>query len=730
MLAVGFPWVQLLLDEADPRNAILRWLRSVLLVPGWQPSLARDHFSAVADWRSAIACAGLLLGCYLLPPRVLPRVAPGLMRWTAALGTGVLIGLLAVLPSWFATMALLDLGQRGDSVLIDLLVRTVAFGALLGLAAGALYPPDTANRSADAPRAARPFRLPGRSAQMPTPAPPAVGSTPGDVTRYLCAAAYRDPLFTRGVIEDLLGDELGAVATSPGLDLVPVARHCLTARELHHRRDRRLAAVLAVLLLVAPAWLFISVLALITLNGAAAARGIRRVPAPRGRARTGTTTLVVRICALTVVVLAEALLAAIGLGAAGPNGPWQWVLGTYLYGIPAVLAMLGGLGYAYLTVLRHESDVDARLRSTLRRPVFDPAAKPKPAPAAPWAEDRLTTVAEAQSGNVTVYSGYTPFIGFSAAQTTWSLTIPLLPARPEDTVTEFDTWEILGAIRSRLASLTDAATEGGIGGLLLEDRVFVDGSTLHGDQRFLDGTPFAPLTQLGPEELREAANHPTGAVRHYLAAHLPLWGDDVVPSMFLHLSTAGRTLHLQCETHVLGPVLPDYHAVDNLPAGLSDEHRRGLLLAALGAVGGAVRGALPGEWRYLTARQRRNKRLLRDHAALRHDPAFDYGARLSIRESVVAPTYQNYFQVVDAVRTLASLNRHTLAAVREFLDAHQADTTDFRSQQQTILNHGILQQGGVSIVGNQAVGTAAQAVTTGAGETPPTVDIAKSPTKS
>lgn len=34
-----------------------------------------------------------------------------------------------------------------------------------------------------------------------------VGSAPGDVTRYLCAAAYVDEDFADRVVEDLLADE-------------------------------------------------------------------------------------------------------------------------------------------------------------------------------------------------------------------------------------------------------------------------------------------------------------------------------------------------------------------------------------------------------------------------------------------------------------------------------------------------------------------------------------------
>lgn len=98
--------------------------------------------------------------------------------------------------------------------------------------------------------------------------------------------------------------------------------------------------------------------------------------------------------------------------------------------------------------------------------------------------------------------------------------------------------------------------------------------------------------------------------------------------------------------------------------------------------------------------------------ALEQDPVYDFGARLSVRQLAVSPNYQNYFQVVDAARITSLVERHTLAAIREFLDTRGYDITDFRAQQQTILNQGLIQQGGMSIIGNQAIGKGANATQT------------------
>ncbi len=255
--------------------------------------------------------------------------------------------------------------------------------------------------------------------------------------------------------------------------------------------------------------------------------------------------------------------------------------------------------------------------------------------------------------------------------------------------------------------------------LEVEDRVFVSGTQLAEDRRLLPALVKAPTTRLSDAAVREIALDPQGTPRHCLAAHLPLWGGAVVPSQLLHIAVVGKTLHLHCDRHVLTPLRPDLRGVDLLPASLTPAHRAGLLLTALRRSGAALFGApraVVGDALREWGRPRRRRR---ERAAAQTDPAFDRGARLSVREHAMSAEYLDHFQRVDAERAFAALDRHALAAVRDFLDERGVDTTDFRTQTQTILNHGVLQTGGVSVVGNQAVGQAAQATAHNATATAP-----------
>ncbi|UQS29349.1 hypothetical protein J5J01_20630 [Streptomyces fradiae] len=723
LAVVGSPWVRdLLIGAWTDEGGLLGTVYRALLAPGWVLWPGSGPFSDTADLRGLTAFAALLAGVLVLVPRLVGR-APGRsgVRLAAAVGTGVLVSLAAAPLSWLVVFTFDPYAEvvYGRYAFGAFLVDGLVFGLLLGLVIAAVYGP----AGAAGPRAGRRARAPSPTSEgstaMADDAPAAggvaasvaTGTEPGDATRYLCAAAYTDPVFARQVVDRLLGDRLGAVAVSPGVDLVPVARHSLTARRLRRERDRRLAAAYGAIALFGPLWLLL-VWPALSLLGRASRVG-EPYAAERGRhlPRMSRWRLAATGCCLPA---GGAALGA-ALSSLPLPGAVRWLLGCYWYGVPALLAAVAGAALALRAVLDEEADVDARMRGALRRGAFDPEGLPRPGAVEPWAAGRIAAVADAQRGNVHCHSGFSPFVGYGRRESAWTLTVPLLPAESARGVAAFDAWAVVARLRRRLVETADAlpsATGADPRGArpVVEDRVFVSGRELSGDGRLLPDPLRPPATRLPEEAVRQVVLRPDGTARHYLVSHVPLWGGEVVPSHLLHVAVADGALHLRCERYLLGPVRRDLHAVDLLPpASLMGRDRGALLSGALRRTGGALWRA---PWSCLAdalAEYRRPRRLRAETRAAREDPAFDRGARFSVREYAQGPEYFHHFQPVDARHTLDALDRHALAAVRDFLDEHGVDTADFRAQSQTILNHGVLQTGGVSVVGNQAVGTGAQA---------------------
>ncbi|MEV2201407.1 hypothetical protein AB0E11_15660 [Streptomyces fradiae] len=724
LAVVGSPWVRdLLIGAWTDEGGLLGTVYRALLAPGWVLWPGSGPFSDTADLRGLTAFAALLAGVLVLVPRLVGR-APGRsgVRLAAAVGTGVLVSLAAAPLSWLVVFTFDPYAEvvYGRYAFGAFLVDGLVFGLLLGLVIAAVYGP----AGAAGPRAGRRARAPSPTSEgstaMADDAPAAggvaasvaTGTEPGDATRYLCAAAYTDPVFARQVVDRLLGDRLGAVAVSPGVDLVPVARHSLTARRLRRERDRRLAAAYGAIALFGPLWLLL-VWPALSLLGRASRVG-EPYAAERGRhlPRMSRWRLAATGCCLPA---GGAALGA-ALSSLPLPGAVRWLLGCYWYGVPALLAAVAGAALALRAVLDEEADVDARMRGALRRGAFDPEGLPRPGAVEPWAAGRIAAVADAQRGNVHCHSGFSPFVGYGRRESAWTLTVPLLPAESARGVAAFDAWAVVARLRRRLVETADAlpsatgADPRGGARPVVEDRVFVSGRELSGDGRLLPDPLRPPATRLPEEAVRQVVLRPDGTARHYLVSHVPLWGGEVVPSHLLHVAVADGALHLRCERYLLGPVRRDLHAVDLLPpASLMGRDRGALLSGALRRTGGALWRA---PWSCLAdalAEYRRPRRLRAETRAAREDPAFDRGARFSVREYAQGPEYFHHFQPVDARHTLDALDRHALAAVRDFLDEHGVDTADFRAQSQTILNHGVLQTGGVSVVGNQAVGTGAQA---------------------
>ncbi|AXI80942.1 hypothetical protein [Peterkaempfera bronchialis] len=744
VVAVGSPWSQSRLADLDPEGEsapgwVVRWLaHGILWTPAWQLSATGPVGRTWAETGAqAAVVVGILVGIAVLLPRVRGSVVSGGARTAATVGACVLTVVPAGALGW-AVLRLFgpDYPGMGEALVVRL-EHAAWFGLLLGLV-GAVLLADSGGPHT--PAAWRPTATKGRGmgrgigmgrrgrmAGMGTPLPQleaqaTTGTAPGDVTRYLCAAAYTDEVFARRVVEEVLADEFSAVAPSVGVDLEAVARHCLAARELRNRRDLRLAAASAAVLLFGPLWLPLGALAV---NAAArmAARESDR-SSTRGDSGQAGVAALGRAGVLLALLLLLGAFAGAGLSSVPMPAVLRWLTGSYLLGLPALLVLCAATASALRVLVDHTFTIDRLLRTSLRREVFSAADAPAPAARKTWVTERLAAVRRAQDGNVTVYSGYTPYIGFAAAQSSWSLAVPILPPAapgglggPRDDVTDFTVVDLLDHLRTRLRDIADRhgalpLPEGGArtAELLVEDRVFVNGATLADDDRFFEEDQVIPCARIAPEMVSDIALHPDGTARHHLGVHVPLWGGEVVPSVLLHLSATEQTLHLRCGTHVVGPVPAAYRTVDRLPARSTPQWRRRLLVQALGQAGGALLAALPAAWRHARFEARQARRALRDLRALQQDPAFDYGARYSIRELALSTEYHNYFQVVDGARVIAAVERHVLAGVRDFLEEHGVDTADFRAQQQTILNQGVIQQGGVSVVGNQAVGQGASAI--------------------
>ncbi len=317
-------------------------------------------------------------------------------------------------------------------------------------------------------------------------------------------------------------------------------------------------------------------------------------------------------------------------------------------------------------------------------------------------EGRLAEMVSVGEGNVGVYGSFSPFIGSGVSLDAWSFALDVDRAAEGRQVEPFSVLDIHRRTEADLRRLE-------LAGMSVDNRVFVDGRDVRGDQRFLAHELGRPVTRVDEALLSSLMVFPEDRARPYLCLRVAGWRGQLVLSTFLRFALSGNKLFVELSHSLLAPVLDAYQEVDRLLprptprqfARLAVKALRGLpravllspysvVVAAFGPLTAQVRGA----------RQRRE---------ITSGLRFNYGATTSPREAAADPRYQRYFQQLDKELYSKVVERQILRSVTDFLDEKGVDTGELRERQTTIMNNGVYVAGGSLTVDSLAVGKRAKA---------------------
>jgi hypothetical protein len=309
---------------------------------------------------------------------------------------------------------------------------------------------------------------------------------------------------------------------------------------------------------------------------------------------------------------------------------------------------------------------------------------------------RMREIDEAQSGNVTAYSGFTPFVGVGGECVAWSFPINVAHGRESiGGVVEpkpFTVSTLYEHLTTRLEALA-------IPGLEIEDRLYADGRRLRDDPRLLPDPFGRPSTRIDPADLHESIGAEGETARHYKVVHVVAWGGELVLSMHFRVLRADRGLFVEVSNYLLAPLYDGCHAVDRIHPTPDWRDNLRLLRDSVAATpllwvkapGAVLRAATGPVRRWRTARRIRRQ--------LRADPLFDRGAMESVRHLQRAGAYRQYFQKLD----------WELDAIVDFLDEHDIDTSELKQRGATVLNNGVMVTGGSFTAGSVAAGSKSRA---------------------
>ncbi|WP_042374931.1 hypothetical protein [Streptacidiphilus neutrinimicus] len=538
-------------------------------------------------------------------------------------------------------------------------------------------------------------------------------------TRYLCAGTHLDEGFARAVIREIEEEHHRAPAPSHGVNIMIVHQHARRAVQRLSLRDRRLATCLLVSFLLQPA----ATLVFWPIAAMAGGDGVRSLDPRSSRIAAGTGSR--PGSARRRVILGAVMRAVVMLAAA-------WLVTGVVQILPAPLVYLPGQVLALLLLVVALVVVPWLVCWQERTEAWQTVSRELTAEGFSATHPRTADGAPLTDGNITVYSGYSPFVGTGVERQTWSLTMHLAPARGltgtvpaqarrEPWTVPISADDLVEGLASRLTALGAAApgATDGIANLRVTEKLFVNGTELR--QPWVRGSGLTdavlpdekrpPVTEVPDPLVHAHRGRDHGPVRHCLRVEVTAWGADLVLSLFVQVVLSGGLLSLSTTTLLLPPVRAAYRVADSV---LERGARAGSSATATGTlptIGGddtepviaaqslkaglkdlaAAPTAVYRELREPGRRTRRNEDLLR---AIAEDRTFDYGARLSLRELAADSLYRNYFQRADVTRISQQLDMRLVDYLAQILEANGLDTTELDDSRAQLLNAGVIITGG------------------------------------
>ncbi|MGP8304347.1 zinc ribbon domain-containing protein [Streptomyces inhibens] len=363
---------------------------------------------------------------------------------------------------------------------------------------------------------------------------------------------------------------------------------------------------------------------------------------------------------------------------------------VFTFWVGSSSATLLMLFFAWVTVFSFElSTKYGRHLQSLRPDQFDPAAAPPPLN--PQIAAGLQQIDRYANGNVTTYSGYSPFIGYGNELESWSLAFDVTTSSGAGvTARDFDVTDLYAHIAQRVGALSLPCLE-------IEERLFVDGATLLGDTRFLPNPLDRPVASVTADRMDELKRTPEEGARPYLVVHSTGWGGELVTSLFLRFFRSDSNLSVEAVQTVLCPLLDRYRIIDTLMPRppvrdffeLFAQTLVSTLFVLLASPVRAVAGFSPDYW--LSWRLRRQYKLI---TQLRR---FDYGARQSVRQRAADSKHHRYFQKADSGMVLKTVEKRVLDALVEFATARGIDVSELVQRQEIIINNGIIATQGAKV---------------------------------
>ncbi len=313
--------------------------------------------------------------------------------------------------------------------------------------------------------------------------------------------------------------------------------------------------------------------------------------------------------------------------------------------------------------------------------------------------------------NFFVFGAFSPFVGAGQDLGGWSVVIALDRPRKDfgdpAKIRPFHTKEVYDAIDLALDELK-------VPDIDKRDMFFARGTDLRGNRDLLPDIYGRPVQNLPPGVTVNYIYRDDEKVRHYRCYRILDWGGELALSYYLRCSCRGNTLFVETKRLILTPLASAYRKVDSMTP-MDTSQTIGAAMAAI--VAGPVLALVSPFWVLLKIEEKLGELFSawkdrKRRKMIKKTPLFNYGAVTSLRQTLSSGEYGHYFQMMDGDLYNKLFEHGVLDSLVEFLDAHGLDTSELKERQTTILNNGVMVQGGDVKAESLAVGAGARALKT------------------
>lgn len=311
--------------------------------------------------------------------------------------------------------------------------------------------------------------------------------------------------------------------------------------------------------------------------------------------------------------------------------------------------------------------------------------------------------------NLIIYSGFVPFVGAGIDLGGWSFAVDI--SRPkQDMHTHADVMRF--TLEELYSELDSSLEELSIAGLYCSDALFVSGTDIRDEKWILPDICSSPISKVDLNIINRFIGTNDPRIRHFRCVRIHDSTNQLIASYFIRCFRQGKSLFFDVSLFLLTPVAKSYCRVDMLTP--YDWRKRLFLgVAYLFVTPFSVFQswvALFGKFFAWISKllDTKEKRIRKE---IKNNPLFDYGAGSSLRGKMSSSQYSHFFQRADKEMYVKVIERTLLDTIVKFLNDHNIDTSDIKERQTSIVNSGIIVQGGDVRAQALAVGASAQAAT-------------------